>query len=168
MLKLKIKIKYVNKDLPKLKFIDKGEWIDLYSAKELSITSPKVTKSNIVEFNGYKIPLNVCMQLPKHFEANIVPRSSSYRNYGILLSNNFGVLDNSYSGDNDEWSFDAIFLKKGLISVGDRIAQFRINVSQKAPFLVKLKWLFTSKIIFEEVTKLNNPDRGGFGSTGKQ
>ena len=163
---LKIKIKYVDKTLPKLEIIKKGDWIDLYSSKELTITSPKSSKSGVM-FKSYYIPLNICMKLPKGYEAHVLPRSSTFKNYGILLANSQGIIDNTYSGNNDQWCFPALFVKDAEIKVGDRIAQFRICLSQKATIWQKIKWLFTNKIKFVEVDNLDDEDRGGFGSTGK-
>jgi dUTP pyrophosphatase len=176
MLTQTIKVKYLNKDLPKLQRIEKGEWIDLYSAKELTITRPTVStvvkrktqNQQEVFFASYMIYLNVCMELPKGFEAVVNPRSSIFKKYGVILANSQGIIDNSYCGDNDQWGFHALFLNEGLIKVGDRIAQFRIQPSQFASFWTKLKWLFTSKIRLIEVDTLGNANRNGFGSTGKQ
>ena len=106
------------------------------------------------------------MELPKYFEANIVPRSSTFNNFKIILANSMGVIDSTYNGDGDEWKFQAIALGSTKINEGDRIAQFRIRPSQFAPWWIKLKWLFTNKIKFVFVDTLNNKDRGGFGSTG--
>jgi len=118
-------------------------------------------------FDSGCIPLGVSMQLPKYFEANVLPRSSTFKSYGIIQSNSEGVIDNTYCGDNDEWKFPAIALRDTTIQEGTRICQFRIRPSQNAPAWVKLKWLFTNKIEFVEVETLNNKDRGGFGSTNK-
>jgi len=164
---LKIKIKYINKELPKIESIAKGDWIDLRSAIELCATFPEVINGKVF-FQSCEIPLNVCMQLPKYYEANIVPRSSTFKNFGMILCNSFGVIDNTYCGDGDQWYFGAIFLKECKINQGDRIAQFRINLSQKAPWYIKLKWLFTSKIKFLEVETLENENRGGMGSSGRE
>jgi len=176
MLTLTIKVKYIDKTLPKLQQNEKGDWIDLYSAKELTITNPHiVTATNrngnetrqYAEFNRYAIPLNVCMELPKGYEAILAPRSSTYKNYGIICQNSFGIIDNTYCGDKDEWGFPSIFMNQGRINIGDRIAQFRVQLSQFAPWYVKLKWLFTNKIRFIEVEHLGNTDRGGYGNSGR-
>lgn len=104
-------------------------------------------------FNYKLIKLGVAMKLPEGYEAHIVPRSSTFKNYGILMANSMGIIDNSYCGDNDEWMFPAFFTRKTVIHKGDRICQFRIEKKQP-------------NIKFNVVDKLGNEDRGGFGSTG--
>ena len=168
---MKIKVKLFNKNC-KFKSIKKGEWIDLRSAVTCQLISPfantlnsKRDKRN-VEFDDYKIPLGIGMQLPKGFEAWIEPRSGTFNNYGLLLVNSKGIIDSSYSGPNDQWSFQAIAFRDTVINEGERICQFRIALSQKATIWQKIKWLFTNKIEFEFVDDYEGVDRGGFGSTG--
>ncbi|MDD5935794.1 MAG: dUTP diphosphatase [Clostridiales bacterium] len=142
----KIRIKYFSKDIEKLRFIDgKSDWVDLRSAIDVELKKD--------EFK--LIPLGVGMQLPEGYEAHMVPRSSTYKNFGIIQTNSMGVIDESYCGDNDQWYFPAYALRDTKISVNDRIAQFRIEKKQP-------------NLVFEEVETLGNPDRGGIGSTGKQ
>ena len=179
MITLKIKIKYHSNNIPKLKFTDKGEWVDLYSTEDIEFIEPRATKlkrvRNVEEPYSYRpvlydtslIPLGVSMKLPKGFEAIIVPRSSTYKNFGILQTNSTGIIDSSYSGTNDIWKMPYIVMRAGNIKVGDRPCQFRIQLSQKATVWQKLKWLFVSKIEFEEVDKLDDEDRGGFGTTNR-
>lgn len=169
---MKIKIRYIN---PKCKIEDnkKGEWFDLKAAYNISLHGPFANTLNgkrdkrDVEFDGDIICLGFAMQLPKEFEAHLVPRSSTYKKWGIIQSNHIGIIDSSYAGDNDVWGFPVIALRDTTINEGDRICQFRIMPSQKASIWTKLKWLFTRKIKFVEVKSLGNNDRGGFGSTGK-
>ena len=99
------------------------------------------------------ISLGVSMELPKGYEAHVVPRSSTFKNFGVILANSFGVIDESYCGDNDIWHFPAIALRDTTIHKGDRICQFRIV--KKMP-----------EVYFQEVETLGNPDRKGIGSTG--
>ena len=106
------------------------------------------------------------MQLPKGFEAVLLPRSSTYIKFGIIAGNSEGVIDQSYCGDNDEWKFSAIALDSTTIEAGDRICQFRVQLSQKATIWQKIKWLFSSGVEIVEVDELNKRDRKGFGSTG--
>ena len=101
------------------------------------------------------IPLGVAMELPKGYEAHIVPRSSTIKNFGIIQTNHQGVIDSSYCGDNDEWKMPVYAMRDTHIEVNDRICQFRIMENQP-------------KIQFEEVKALTGVDRGGFGTTGKQ
>ena len=176
---MKIKIKlFKNGKFPKL--IRQGDWIDLYTAEDIMIKGPTsgvrmrkmvhgvTTTTRPVTFNNVMIPLNVAMQLPDGCEAICVPRSSTFNKFGIILANMVGVIDNSYKGDNDQWKFNAIALRDTFIPAGTAIAQFKVQLSQKATFWQKLKWLFSNKIEITEVLSLNSPDRGGFGSTDKE
>ena len=138
-----IKIKYFTDKIDKINKIDKGDWIDLRAATTIELKAG--------EFK--LIPLGVAMQLPEGYEAHIVPRSSTYKNFGIIQTNHQAVIDESYCGDNDQWFYPAYALRDTVISVNDRICQFRIM--EKQP-----------EIIFEEVDFLNNKDRSGIGSTG--
>ena len=168
---MKIKVRLINPNC-KFEFIDKGEWIDLKAAitKELNVPYANTlngnrTKRDVV-FDFQMIPLGFAMQLPKDFEAHIVPRSSTFKTWGIMQTNHCGIVDSSYSGNNDEWKMPVLAIKNATIFEGDRICQFRIQPSQKASIWTKLKWLFTNKIEFEWVDSLDNEDRGGFGITG--
>lgn len=177
-MKLKIQVKRLNKNVELPKVIKKGEWVDLRSAKDVKIEGPQsgVLKYHMFEgekvghrevtFSNELIPLGVAMQLPKGFEAHILPRSSTFKNFGIIMANMQGVVDNSYCGDNDEWMFNAIALRDCIFAEGERICQFRIQLSQKATVWQKLRWLFSSGIKIVEVESLSNQDRKGFGSTG--
>ena len=141
---LNIKIKYFA-DIEKIKPIEKGDWIDLRAAETVELKKG--------EFK--LIPLGIGMELPEGYEAHVVPRSSTYKNFKIIETNSMGIIDNSYCGDNDQWFFPAYALEDTIIHKNDRICQFRIV--EKQP-----------KINFEEVNELKNPDRGGHGSTGVQ
>lgn len=174
-MKLKIKIRRVNKEIPFPEIIEKGEWIDLRASMEMKFEAPKVlttkdadTGKNVksVEFDYTLIPLGVAMKLPKGFEAVVAPRSGTFKNFGLIETNSMGVIDNSYSGNNDEWKFPALAFRNIIIPKGDRICQFRIQPSQKASVWTKLKWLFSSGIKLVEVDSLDDIDRKGFSSTG--
>lgn len=172
-MKLKIKIKLLEGSSP-VSIIDKGDWIDLRCNEDIILNAPevkikKVEKDRIkyISYNTALVKLGVAMQLPKGFEAWIVPRSSTPK-MGIELRNSIGIIDNSYCGDNDEWKFGAVATEDTKINKGTRIAQFRIMLSQKATFFQKIKWLFSDGIKIEFVDSLGNKDRGGIGSTGKQ
>lgn len=141
---LNIKIKYFA-DIEKIKPIEKGDWTDLRAAETVELKKR--------EFK--LIPLGIGMELPEGYEAHVVPRSSTYKNFKIIETNSMGIIDNSYCGDNDQWFFPAYALEDTIINKNDRICQFRIV--EKQP-----------KINFEEVNELKNPDRGGHGSTGVQ
>lgn len=139
----KIKIKYHTDILP-IEMRPNGDWIDLRAAEDVEMESGDFRL----------ISLGVSMKLPVGYEAHIVPRSSTYKNWGIIQANHMGVIDNSYSGNNDIWMFPAIAIRDTVIHKNDRICQFRI-VKKQPP------------ISFVEVDWLDDVDRGGIGSTGK-
>lgn len=143
MAELKIKIKYFTEEIDKVSKIEKGDWIDLRAAQTVELKAG--------EFK--LIPLGVAMQLPYGYEAHVAPRSSTFKNWGIIQTNSVAVIDESYCGDNDQWRYPVYAVRDTVINVNDRICQFRII--EKQP-----------KIDFEEVEVLGNDDRGGFGSTG--
>ncbi|MBO6207159.1 MAG: dUTP diphosphatase [Lachnospiraceae bacterium] len=141
----KIRIKYFTDKIEKLKYIDgKSDWIDLRCAEEITLKQG--------EFK--LIPLGVAMQLPAGYEAHVVPRSSTFKNFGVIQTNHCGVIDESYSGDNDQWYMPVLAVRDTQIHVNDRICQFRIFEHQPV-------------IEFDETDHLDGVDRGGFGSTGK-
>lgn len=140
---MKIKIKYFDPDLIRIEKIEKGNWIDLRAAETVEMKKG--------EFK--LIPLGIAMHLPLGYEAHVVPRSSTFKNFKILQTNSFGVIDESYCGDNDQWFFPALAVEDTVIHKNDRICQFRVMDHQPA-------------IDFEEVETLGMPDRGGHGSTG--
>lgn len=177
-MKLTIKVKKLNcfTDIPEI--IAKGDWVDLKAAADVIMEAPqagilkrhkvgdKEESHRDVSFDIKLIPLGVAMKLPKGFEAIVAPRSSTHKKFGIMQANQFGIIDNCYCGNNDEWKFPAVAMRDTTISKGDRICQFRIQLSQKATFWQKLKWFLSSGIKFVEVESLDSISRGGFGSTG--
>ena len=120
-----------------------GDWIDLFTAESV----------HMKPFDFYLISLGVAMKLPEGYEAHVVPRSSTYKKHSIIQANSFGVIDNAYCGNNDIWKFPAIALKETYIPKGTRICQFRLVKNQEP-------------VEFNFVDKLEDKDRGGFGSTG--
>lgn len=163
---MKIKARKFSKG-DKFEIITKGDWIDLRAAEDVTFVAPHVNKSTKeVVFDSKLIKLGVAMKLPKGFEAMLLPRSGTFKAFHIICSNSEGVIDNSYSGNMDEWKFAAIAFAPTTIPEGARICQFRIQLSQKATMWQKLKWLFSSKIEVEWVDNLDDNNRGGFGSTG--
>ena len=140
-----IEIKYFSDKIKKLEYVDnKSDWIDLSSAEHVELKKG--------EF--HLVRLGVGMKLPSGYEAVIAPRSSTFKNFGIIQTNHIGVVDEAYCGDDDEWLMPVLAVRDTEIKVGDRICQFRIQKHQP-------------KIVFREVTKLGDKNRGGFGSTGK-
>ena len=138
-----IKIKYFDNEIDKIEKISKGDLIDLRAAETVEMKKG--------EFRLIK--LGVGMKLPDGYKANVYPRSSTYKNFGIILANSIGQIDNSYSGDNDDWKFPAIALRDTIIHKNDRICQFEIQKIQP-------------EIEFVEVEHLDAESRGGIGSTG--
>ena len=139
----RIKIVY-HSDIDKIKRISTGDWIDLRAAEDVTLKKG--------EFK--LIDLGVSMKLPDGYEAHIVPRSSTYKNFKIIQTNHQAVIDNSYSGTNDVWKYPALAIEDTVIHKNDRICQFRIMKTQP-------------EIHFIETDKLDGVDRGGIGSTGK-
>lgn len=155
-----------------------GDWIDLITAEEVVLKAPQANKMHIrnkskedipevrtrdVDFDFKLIPLGVAMEIPKGYEAYIVPRSSTFKNFGLIQTNSKGIIDNLYCGDNDEWKLPVIATRDITIPKGTRICQFRIQLSQKATVWQKLKWLFSGPAKLVQVSSLDNPDRKGFG-----
>ena len=162
---MEIKIKCLN-GTNDVKIIKKGEWIDLYAADTVKLEAPTQTVENIIEFDSYMINLGIAAELPSGYEAIVAPRSSTFKHFGIILANSIGIIDNSYCGNTDYWKFPAIALRQTTIHYGDKIAQFRIQLSQKATIWQKIKWLFSNKIELVQVDNLSKTNRGGIGSTG--
>nr|WP_295733011.1 dUTP diphosphatase [uncultured Intestinibacter sp.] len=139
-----IKIKYLNDEITRLEYIDgKSDWIDLRAAEEIELKAG--------EFK--LIHLGVAMQLPEGYEAHIVPRSSTFKKWGIIQTNHCGIVDNTYCGPNDWWRMPVFALRDTKIEVNDRICQFRIQKNQPT-------------LVFNEVEEMEADNRGGFGSTG--
>ena len=140
-----IQIQYLDNTIEKLAYIDgKSDWIDLRSAVDVELKAG--------EFK--LIHLGIAMKLPEGYEAHVVPRSSTYKNFGIIQTNHCGIIDSSYCGPNDYWYMPAYALRDTVIHKNDRICQFRIEKNQP-------------KLVFEEVKELSGANLGGIGSTGK-
>lgn len=150
-----IKIKYHYDDMPKLEMTDKGDWCDLYTAEDIIL-------DDLFQFK--LVSLGVSMKLPEGYEADVVPRSSTYKNWNIIQTNHFGVIDESYCGEGDVWKMPLLFIPNSehafyeksnptTIPKHTRLCQFRINKKQP-------------KLNFIEVDSLENESRGGFGTSG--
>lgn len=166
--KMKLVINY-RSILPEIKPIitDNGEWFDLMAAENVEFAAPhNAYNTRITEYDAKKVSLGIAMSLPKGIEAVILPRSSLYEKKGVTLVNSEGVIDSSYGGDNDIWSAYLKADRASNILCGERIVQFRLQPSQRASIWTKIKWLFISKIKFQKVEYLKNPDRGGYGASG--
>ena len=156
-----------------------GDWIDLCTAEEYTFKCPhakmlhkqksaeeekKVDRFRDVVFTYGLMELGVAMEIPEGFEAVIVPRSSTFKKWGIMQTNHFGIVDYSYRGNDDTWKFPCIATRNITIPKGTPICQFRIQLSQKATVWQKLKWFFSSKIELVKVDSLEGENRGGIGT----
>ncbi|MDU5206319.1 MAG: deoxyuridine 5'-triphosphate nucleotidohydrolase [Clostridioides difficile] len=154
---MKIRIKYFE-GATKMKKIIKGNWIDVYSNKDVFVK----------EGERAMIPLGFALELPEGWEGHLAPRSSTFKTWGIIQTNSVGVVDDTYIGDNDQWHMPVYCLQgrekikdclrecKGTwIRKGDKIGQFRIM--EVMP-----------NFEFEEVDSFGNADRGGFGTSGSR
>ena len=139
-----LQIRYHSDRIEKLRYIDgKSDWIDLRCAEETAFQAGE----------WKLVPLGVSIRLPEGYEAHVVPRSSTFKNWGLIQTNSMGVIDESYCGDGDLWLWPAYATRDTVLHVNDRICQFRIMRHQP-------------RVVFEETDHLDGPDRGGFGSTG--
>ena len=142
---MEIKVHYLSEEIEELRYIDgKSDWIDLRSARNISLKKGEFCL----------IPLGIAVELPAGYEAHIVPRSSTFKNFGIIQTNSMGIIDETYCGNGDQWHFPAYALRDTEIHVNDRICQFRIMEHQPP-------------LTFVKTERLAGQDRGGFGSTGK-
>ena len=142
---MEIYIKYFSEDITRIEKIAKGDWIDLRAAEDVELKAGQFRL----------IRLGVGMILPAGYEAHVAPRSSTFKNFGIIQTNGIGIIDSSYCGEEDEWRMPAYALRDTVIHKNDRICQFRIM--EKQP-----------EFQFVPVEHLKKDSRGGFGSTGKQ
>lgn len=140
---MEVQVKY-HADIHPIEKNERGDWIDLRVAEDVELKAG--------EFKV--ISLGVSMKLPDGYEAVIIPRSSTFKNWGIIQTNHFGLIDNTYCGDNDIWKFPALATRDVLIEKNSRICQFRIQKKM-------------DDIVFNTVDKLDGADRGGFGSSGR-
>ena len=141
---VQLRVKYLKSDMEPLCYVDgKSDWIDLRIAETVQMKAG--------EFR--LLPLGIAIALPKGYEAHIVPRSSTFKNFGIIQTNHMGVVDESYCGDGDQWYMPAYALRDTVIEAGSRICQFRIMRHQPS-------------LTFEAVERLGGTDRGGSGFAG--
>ena len=136
-------VKYLTDTIDPISQAHSGEWIDLRTAKLIALRQGDFAL----------IPLGVIISVPSGYESILVPRSSTFKKYGIIQTNGIGIIDHLYCGPNDEWKMPVYATRDTVIHVNDRIAQFRIVENQP-------------EIVFEKVEHLTGKDRGGFGSTG--
>lgn len=157
-------VKYFDKNLPKLVLTEKGDCIDLRVSKVFKVDTPPNEPSKVgeeVSFpHSYKkgdtlfFKLGVGMKLPIGYKANVYPRSSTFKNFGFILTNSVGIIDNTYCGDTDEWCGMVYCTRDGIIDYGDRIFQF-----EPVP-------VYTHEFVYTEVENLDDISRGGYGTSG--
>ena len=138
-----IKVMYHNPNIDKISAISIGDWIDLRAAETVELKAGEFAI----------IPLGVSMKLPDGYEAHLAPRSSTFKNWGIIQTNSIGVIDNSYSGENDIWGLPVYAMRDTVIKENDRICQFRIMPRM-------------GNVEIVQVDHMEDADRGGFGKTG--
>ena len=149
-----LKIKYADKNFPTLEITEKGDWIDLKSTKDYEL---KAGESAMID-------LGVAMKIPNRFEAWLVPRSGTFKKYGLIQTNGIGIIDNSYSGNNDIWMMPVYATRDTKVCKGDRLCQFRLVERMSAIFNGGSHSY--SKLYILETNQLDDIDRGVFGSTG--
>lgn len=157
-------VKYFDKNLPKLVLTEKGDCIDLRVSKVFKVDTPPNEPSKVgeeVSFpHSYKkgdtlfFKLGVGMKLPIGYKANVYPRSSTFKNFGFILTNSVGIIDNTYCGDTDEWCGMVYCTRDGIIDYGDRIFQF-----EPVP-------VYTHEFVYTELENLDDISRGGYGTSG--
>lgn len=140
-----ISIRYISDEIAPIEQKDGSDWIDLRSAKTMEIKKGEWAL----------IPLGVAMKLPSKYEAHLAPRSSTFKNYGLIVANSIGIIDESYCGNDDQWMLSVYATRDTVVNLNDRICQFRIIKKQPHIYFNKVNYLF-------------NKNRDGFGSTGKQ
>ena len=140
---MRIQIKYHDPDLIRLERKPGSDWIDLRAAEDVEMKAGEFKLIN----------LGVSMQLPEGYEAHVIPRSSTFKNFGVIQTNSFGLIDETYCSNQDIWRFPAYAMRDTVIHKNDRICQFRIERHQPP-------------IMFQEVESLAGEERGGFGSSG--
>ncbi len=177
---LELKIKMVDKNLTKIGGDIPGEWYDLRLSSLKSVNGIKLFEienmDNFTEefykktrlFPKYvpigsnsiyykkgdvlQLGLGIATELPEGYEAIINPRSGTFKNYGFLLTNSTGIVDNTYRG---EWMAMVYCTRDGEIKYDDRFLQFRIQKQQPE-----------AKIVFVDELTETERGSGGFGSTG--
>lgn len=173
MFKLKIKVKELTPGcMPVIN--KKGDWIDLRAAENIDVKAAQAGIQYQEKKNKYRdvripviyIPLGVAIQLPDGFEAIVASRSSGPKHNYVFIPTGQGIIDNCYNGNNDQWYYPASPMDNNVIIKGTRVCQFRIQLSQKATFWQKIKWLFSSGVEIIAVNNLAGDNRGGIGSTG--
>lgn len=138
-------IKYHDSELLPVEAQHKTEWFDARCAEDVTMNKGE-----------YRLlSLGVTIKIPDGWEIIIAPRSSTYKQFGVILANSIGVIDNAYGNDEaDILRFPAIAMRDTHIRKNDRICQFRFQRVQP-------------KVSLLEVNHIRGVARGGVGSTGR-
>lgn len=136
-------VKYLTDTIDPISQAHSGEWIDLRTAKLIALRQGDFAL----------IPLGVIISVPSGYESILVPRSSTFKKYGIIQTNGIGIIDHLYCGPNDEWKMPVYATRDTVIPANTRICQFRIIPSQEV----------TIRTVNDV---MQAKSRGGFGSTG--
>ena len=139
-----IKVKYHNPDLKEIEVNPFGNFVDLRAAETVQLKKGDFRL----------IDLGISTELPAGYWGQLVVRSSVFKNYGLIQTNGFGVIDTTYNGEDDHWMLPVYATRDTEVKLNDRIAQFRLVKDQ--PFAIM------------EVEHLSDEARGGFGSSGIQ
>lgn len=150
-----LKVRYIDKNLTKMKKIDGGDLIDIRVSK---VKKNGLEKSFPCKYNQGDVlffKLGFAMQMPPNKKANVYPRSGMFKNYGFILTNSVGQIDNSFNSDENEWGAMVYCTRDGEINYDERILQFEV-VDRTM-----------ESVIFIEVDTLGvKKTRGEYGSTG--
>lgn len=152
-----LKIRYADENFPTLQMTEKGDWIDLKASKDYDL------KAGDSEF----IDLGVAMKIPENYEAWLVPRSGTFKKYGLIQTNGIGIIDNSYSGNNDIWKMPVYALRDAKVAKGERLCQFRLVERMSVVFSPVSITQSHCDLLILETDHLDDDDRGGFGSSGR-
>lgn len=173
---MKIKIKEVTPGcMPEI--LKVGDCIDLMTSEEYILKCPhakmlhkqkekeadNTERYRDVIFNYTQLDLGVVIEMPKGYEGILMPRSSTFKKWGIIQTNSVGEVDQSYCGPNDVWKMPVMATRTVTIPKGTPIAQFKVQLSQKATMWQKIKWLFSSKVKLVKVDEMTGEDRKGIG-----
>ncbi|MCF7846289.1 MAG: dUTP diphosphatase [Candidatus Peribacteraceae bacterium] len=141
---MKVKIFRIDKDLPLPIYETAGAvGFDLLARKTTEIEAGEIKL----------IPANVIVATPPGFALLVTSRSSTPRKKGLTQPHGLGVIDQDYCGSEDELKIQVHNFsgKKVTVERGEKIAQGLFVRCERAEF--------------EEIEKVENQTRGGFGST---
>lgn len=122
----------------------KGGWFDIPLPYDVAYESGEVVK----------LVFDLRVKMPVGYEGIIQPRSSTLEKTG-LISSGFGVIEDSYCGEDDYVGYRFYATKDGRVSAGSCLVQMRFQKKMEdcSDFLVPDSYFTGVK------------SRGGFGST---